>query len=290
MTPSIVGVHGIRCYGYYDQAGTPDGASALMSKSWSTALADGADTDTNTTDTNGANSIRVAYYSHLLHKGTPQGPEGDLRWLTPSERAVLADLVTDLGAPPQVAQGPVTVPVRQIAQWLAANYGDIAVRSVAAFCREVDAFLADRDDPKRKAVRDAVAATLTATKPRAIVAHSLGSVVAYETLHHHPDLQVELLLTIGSPLAMRHVVMDRLDPRPDQAAGRGTRPPGVATWINIADQGDIVAATTSLEAAYDGVSQEPDITIGTIAFHAATAYLPHPRVAGHLAPYLRQAG
>ena len=274
MSIPVVGVHGIRCYRYYEEAGTPDGASALMSWAWGAALA-------------APDAIKVAYYSHLLRKATPQGPETDLRWLTPSEQAILADLVQDLGVPALVAQGRVTVPVRQIAQLLANKYGDAAVGSVAFFCREVDAFLADRDSPKRKAVRDTVADTIRASRPRAVVAHSLGSVVAYETLHHYPDLKVDLLLTIGSPLGMRHVVMDRLDPSVNQPAGRGERPPGVTTWLNIADKGDIIAARASLAATYDGVIQAPDISIGPVAFHTATAYLAHPEVAACLSPFLR---
>jgi hypothetical protein len=85
---------------------------------------------------------------------------------------------------------------------------------------------------------------------------------------------------------MEHVVRDRLIPPVDPATSRGARPPGVSTWINIADLGDLVAATTSLAASFDGVDQQPDITLGPIAFHTATAYLSHPRVAAHLAPYL----
>ena len=34
------------------------------------------------------------------------------------------------------------------------------------------------------------------------MAHFLGTVVAYEALHAHPDLHVYLLLTLGSPLAL----------------------------------------------------------------------------------------
>src|SRR5690242_16444232 len=120
MSTQIAGVHGIRCYRYYEEAGSPEGASARMSRAWGTAL--GA-----------PDAIKVAYYSYLLRKPvTAQGPETDLRWLTPSEQAILADLVQDLGAPPQVAQGAFTVPVRQIGQWIAANFGDLAVGSVAA--------------------------------------------------------------------------------------------------------------------------------------------------------------
>ena len=34
------------------------------------------------------------------------------------------------------------------------------------------------------------------------MAHFLGTVVAYEALHAHPDLHVHLLVTLGSPLAL----------------------------------------------------------------------------------------
>ena len=59
-----------------------------------------------------------------------------------------------------------------------------------------------------------------------LLAHSLGSVVAYETLWARPDLQIDLLITLGSPLGMPDVIFDQLDPAP--IARRGQRPPGVA--------------------------------------------------------------
>ncbi len=34
------------------------------------------------------------------------------------------------------------------------------------------------------------------------MAHFLGTVLAYEALHAHPDLHVYLLVTLGSPLAL----------------------------------------------------------------------------------------
>ena len=34
------------------------------------------------------------------------------------------------------------------------------------------------------------------------MAHFLGTAVAYEALHAHPDLHVYLLVTLGSPLAL----------------------------------------------------------------------------------------
>ena len=47
-----------------------------------------------------------------------------------------------------------------------------------------------------------------------VVAHSLGSVVAYEALCAHPDWNVRSLVTLGSPLAIRNIIFDRLRPPP----------------------------------------------------------------------------
>jgi hypothetical protein len=283
MTVTVVGVHGINCIRYYQEAGTPEGAASLMATRWTTALTEGAALTPQAI----ADRLAVAYYSQLLQKkATAQGAGTDLKWLTDGEQSILMDLVRDLGAPPQVAQGPGTIPVRQAGQWFARRYPTLATSAVARFCQEVQAYLGTPDSPRRTAVRDAVAATIAAHRPRAVIAHSLGSVVAYETLWHRPDLKVDLLLTIGSPLGMPHVVQDRLDPPLDPRTGRGAIPPGVTTWLNVADKGDLVASPISLEKTFDGVTQLPDITIGAIAFHTATAYLRHPEVAAKIAPYL----
>ena len=87
---------------------------------------------------------------------------------------------------------------------------------------------------------------------------------------------------------MPRVIQDRLIPPLDPATRRGAKPPGVATWLNVTDAGDLVAAPASLTKTFDGVTQLPDITIGPIAFHAATSYLSHPSVATQLAPYLHE--
>ncbi|MFE9580594.1 hypothetical protein ACFYO1_29745 [Nocardia sp. NPDC006044] len=73
---------------------------------------------------------------------------------------------------------------------------------------------------------------------RLIVAHSLGSVVAYEALHR-VDQEVTLL-TMGSPLGLRTVIYDRLRPKPS------TVPKSVAGWHNLVDRDDLVAAHLDL--------------------------------------------
>lgn len=81
-----------------------------------------------------------------------------------------------------------------------------------------------------------------------VVAHSLGSVVAYETLCAHPELADLTLITLGSPLAVRGLVLDRLDPPPH--AGRGRWPACVTRWTNIADWGDVVALNKELAPVF----------------------------------------
>ncbi|QXN90134.1 hypothetical protein KV110_32625 [Nocardia iowensis] len=71
-----------------------------------------------------------------------------------------------------------------------------------------------------------------------VIAHSLGSVVAYEALHH-VDQEVTLL-TMGSPLGLRTVIYDRLRPQPC------TVPKAVAGWYNLVDRDDLVAAHLDL--------------------------------------------
>ncbi|MBF6543660.1 hypothetical protein [Nocardia brasiliensis] len=71
-----------------------------------------------------------------------------------------------------------------------------------------------------------------------VVAHSLGSVVAYEALHR-VDQEVTLL-TMGSPLGLRTVIYDRLRPQP------ATVPKAVAAWHNLVDRDDLVAAHLDL--------------------------------------------
>ena len=55
-----------------------------------------------------------------------------------------------------------------------------------------------------------------------VVAHSLGSVVAYEVLCAKTDLAVPSFVTLGSPLGLPNLVFDRLEPKP-RRPGDGVR-------------------------------------------------------------------
>jgi hypothetical protein len=74
---------------------------------------------------------------------------------------------------------------------------------------------------------------------KAIIAHSLGSVVAYEVAGRLTN-PVPLLVTLGSPLGLRTCIYDRIQPRPP------VYPNAVHRWVNIADRNDLVAADPDL--------------------------------------------
>lgn len=102
-------------------------------------------------------------------------------------------------------------------------------------------------------VRDQVGARLAehiTDRTRLVIAHSLGSVVAYETLCRLGGVPRIALITLGSPLGIPNLIFERLRPPPATAAG--VWPAGVRTWTNIADRGDVVALVKSLGERFPG--------------------------------------
>ena len=90
------------------------------------------------------------------------------------------------------------------------------------------------DDHLRATVRGRLE-SVVADDTRVVIAHSMGTVVAYEALAAHPEWNVETLLTIGSPLG-NDWVFHNLQPAPAQSQGQW--PGSVRRWINVASIGD----------------------------------------------------
>ncbi|GGO28743.1 hypothetical protein GCM10010116_57630 [Microbispora rosea subsp. aerata] len=273
----IVGVHGIGKYHYYEEAGgSAGGAAEAMRAKWNAYLHQGL---TGQAEGTGDYFTEIAYYAHHLCGGPPKAP----RQMAAPAKLVLADWAVQLGGPFREAAGEsLTGLAHRLAEWLLDRLGPQAVRFAQDFCPEVAAYLGG-GDPRARA-RDAVADVVRRRRPRVVVAHSLGSVVTYEALWAHPDLSVELLVTLGSPLGMRDVVFDRLAPAP--VRGRGARPPGVRRWINIADKDDIAAIPAVLSSCFDGVERDVSCDIDWLDFHTVRNYLRCESVREFLEPYL----
>jgi Alpha/beta hydrolase family len=126
-------------------------------------------------------------------------------------------------------------------------------------------------------------------RPAVVVAHSLGSVVAMEALHSYAGT-VPLLVTIGSPIGLRTVVLPRLLPQPPRT------PESVLRWLNFFDRDDIVAARPRFDKdiASNSHGVGPDSVKGRIDsdglwVHSAVKYLADAAVAGPIAEAVERA-
>ena len=146
-------------------------------------------------------------------------------------------------------------------------FAGIAERAMIADLRQVRLFLTD--SAVKAAVLDRVVAKVT-DETRVIVGHSLGSVVAYEALCAHPEWRVKTFITLGSPLGIRNIVLDKLTPRPRD--GIGVWPGSVTSWVNIADTGDVVALQKRL-APYFGSRVRDELIHNGASAHDVSPYL-----------------
>lgn len=142
-------------------------------------------------------------------------------------------------------------------------FAKLTTPMMIADLRQVRAYL---HDSRRRAEVQACFAQAVTPDTRVVVAHSLGSVVAYEGLAAHPEWKVDTFVTLGSPLGIRNLIYDRLEP------GGGTWPGSVRSWINIVDDGDVVAPVKDLRPRFGPDVVGYAITNGSHA-HDVTRYL-----------------
>ena len=95
-----------------------------------------------------------------------------------------------------------------------------------------------RDDELARDVLGRVQEALDASRPRVMIGHSLGSIVAYEALCMIPDHGIRTLVTVGSPLGLRSVEAAL---RPAAHQTMPGLPTGVSTWVGVYDEHDPVA-------------------------------------------------
>ena len=145
-------------------------------------------------------------------------------------------------------------------------FAKLAPRALVFDLKQVHRYLTDPvlRARARERVQEAVS-----DDTRVVVAHSLGSVVAYEALCASPGHGVRALVTLGSPLGMR-MIFDRLEPAPSP---HGSWPGGDGLyWTNVADEGDVVAVVRDLRPFFGDRLEGAVVHNGSHA-HDATAYL-----------------
>ncbi|MEU6979296.1 alpha/beta hydrolase [Streptomyces sp. NPDC046371] len=235
--------------------------------------------------------------------------------LSAAETRALRHARTQLAPPPgaQGAGAPARRVVNAVTTLLAvpgvrALGGWLSARTTAGMLGQVARYL-NRAEPDTtgatldRRIRARVADCLDPEGPNVVVAHSLGTVVALETLHEitygkaagtgtagaspdggpssrrRPD--VPLLVTLGSPLGIRSAVQPRVRPHPLAT------PASVGRWLNFWDRDDIVAARPHLETfvrpnATAVVPASRRVDSDGAWVHPAAKYLAQPAVAGPL--------
>ena len=96
-------------------------------------------------------------------------------------------------------------------------------------------------EPMRQVLRDALSGI---DGPVVVLGHSLGTILAYDTLREQDSngLEIPLFVTVGSPLGITEV--QDLVERPLQV------PAAVTAWRNASDARDLVALDHTLRSAY----------------------------------------
>ncbi len=200
----IVGVHGA-----FHQLWGP----REVGNRWIPAIRDGlwhAGTDID------PESVVMAFYGDIFRPSVDEGRPSDEELLEVAQEAGLTEAFEALAGPDGL---------------------DIIAKAVGAqslrqMINQLGRYFAD--DELRATVRGRLESVVT-DDTRVVIAHSMGTVVAYEALADHPEWDVETLLTIGSPLGSDWVFHNL---RPAPSTGHGQWPGSIRHWINVASVGD----------------------------------------------------
>ncbi|HEY7134254.1 MAG TPA: hypothetical protein VIB48_04235 [Acidimicrobiia bacterium] len=223
---------------------------------WLPALRDGLWHHGSTIDDD---DVDVCFYGDLFRRAP--GTEAEAR--LEQSRAGVAESLHDLGGGDAIA-----------ALGQAANE--------AVFDRTVDMVTIMATDPDLRSKLRTRLEALVGADTRALVAHSLGSVLSYMALASHPQWTVRTFVTLGSPLGSP-MLDHMLDP--PLVDGRGQWPGSVERWVNVRAVGDKAAAIPVAERFGERV-EEVLIDNGHRA-HAPEPYLNAPATGEAIAAALR---
>lgn len=152
-------------------------------------------------------------------------------------------------------------------------------RVIDLFTRDVAVYLTYPEVRRRV---DAVVAAALPDEPCVVLAHSLGSVVAYNVLRERPELpRYPRLITVGSPLGIR-AIRQRLDTPL-------VSPRCIGHWFNAYDDRDVVALAPLDESTFNvlpAIENKRDVLNFTDNRHGIAGYLADPVVASKIVEWL----
>ncbi len=202
----------------------------------------------------------------------------------PDERAALKRLLRDMDAPvaPTRGRGAKRAKTARAKGFEDINFFDPLTRLLTSlFLKDVNDFFFDK--VRRERMKARLLERLSAGNgPFVVIAHSLGSVIAYSLLLELAGkVDLPQLVTIGSPLGLGEV-KDQLRKLHKLPKGPLPVPAGVHTWLNVFDRRDVVAQKEKLSSHFRGSITIDDRTLdnadGPRDTHSATGYLRLPDV------------
>jgi len=106
----------------------------------------------------------------------------------------------------------------------------------------------DIADFVRRLLKLPLRAAARAGRPTLLIAHSMGTVIAYDSLWQlsrrtAEDVNIDLLVTLGSPLGQRYIQSRLLG---FKARGEHRFPANIGRWVNIAATGELTALDMNL--------------------------------------------
>ena len=272
--PRIVAVHGL--------GQQLRGKSELFSR-WIPSLQDGLERAgaERVTDAN----VSVAFYGDLVRpvvdsdrQDAEQGLDEEM--IIPLWRAAAPETNTPIPEPESGSGGGL---MQRAVRALSASRFFSGLSEAALFgdLSELRRYL--NEPAIRQAVLERLADTI-GPETRVIVAHSTGSIAAYEALCAHPEWDIRMFVTLGSPLGWRYV-FDRLVPPPQN--GMGSWPGSTRQWTNVADKDDIVALEKRLAPRFAGPVKDVLVDNGARA-HDLSPYLTAVETGRAIAAGLRE--
>jgi hypothetical protein len=206
--------------------------------------------------------------------------------LHPDTQRVVEVALASLAADPGHAQGGLLSAARRAARAMVNGFSRIpwfaevgfgAAQLAVTALDQVARYMADHE--LRQSVLESVMPVVD-EDTKIIIGHSLGSVIAYD-IARIIDGPLALMVTMGSPLGIRTVVYDRLQPQPP------TYPASLRHWLNVAAPDDIVAAVMDLSPLFaelpTGSKFSGFIVANGSRPHSATHYLTKPEVGAAIA-------
>ncbi|HXG86707.1 MAG TPA: S8 family serine peptidase [Vicinamibacterales bacterium] len=209
-------------------------------------------------------------------ENTPIEAEVDALTDDPKEKATLLRIVAKVearGVPAQVRgvnatgiHGFILPLPRFLREW-------ITRRITRAFARDVHDYLFV--ETRRDAMRTSLTERLEAGGgPFIVIAHSQGTMIAYDVLRRLPNLDIALFVTIGSPLGIQEVQdqLEKFDGKKALAV-----PTCVKRWLNVYDDDDPVAADEKISNDFLPKGRIEDVKIRNLESpahpHSGTGYL-----------------